>query len=248
MQHCVALRCVLLLLLASTALTRPAVAQDANAYTARDVADGGVISGHVTLTGTASAPTLIEITKDLEACGQEPQYTEDLIVDQNGSIQDVVVWLTDVREGKPWPSEIQSATLDQKGCRFAPHVLVVQAGQQFDVLNNDGVLHNVHTRGTENRPVNKAHPKFLPRLRIKLNHPEIVHVKCDAHEWMSGWIAVAAHPYYAVTDANGSYSLEGVPAGTYTLQFWHEQLGTQTQQVTVAANGRAQVDAAYVSN
>ncbi|MFQ6047587.1 MAG: carboxypeptidase regulatory-like domain-containing protein [Gemmatimonadales bacterium] len=230
--------------LISAAVT--ASSQQPVAYTAREVADGGTISGRVTLTGGAPAPERLEITKDREVCAREPKFAQDLVVSsENSGLRFVVVSITDIRAGKPWPSESTAITLDQNGCRFSPHILIVPAGQTFNILNNDGILHNVHTRSRANRPINKAQPGFLKSLRAQFPSPEIIRVDCDAHDWMRAWIVVAAHPYYAVTDENGRYRLENVPPGTYALEFWHERLGTQTHQVTVAANETAEANAAY---
>lgn len=220
--------------------------QQTVSYIAREVSDGGVISGRVTLAGKAPTPKQLVITKDPEVCGKEPKYEEDLVVDdQTGGLKNVVVWLGDIKEGKAWQARAEAIALGQDGCRFTPRVLVVPAGETFDILNNDGILHNVHTRSSENRPINKAQPKFLTRLRARFDYPEMVRVECDAHDWMSAWIAVAAHPYYAVTDERGNYDLENIPPGTYTLEFWHEKLGSQTQQVTVPARQMVQTDVVY---
>lgn len=227
-------------------ITAPISAQQGD-YVTGDVSDGGAIVGQVTFTGTASTPRRLAITIDTVVCAREPQFAEDLLVGGGGGLQNVVVWISDIREGKAWEPRHSPAALAQNGCRFVPHVLIVPVGEQFEVWNNDGILHNVHTRGTENRPVNKAQPGFLRSVRIRLAHAEIVHVECDAHNWMSGWIAVAAHPYYVITDQDGNYRLDDVPPGTYTLQFWHERLGTETQQVTVTAGGEAQVQARFAS-
>ncbi len=227
--------------------TVPSLGQQAGSYRPRTVSDGGVIVGQVTFSDPVPAPRRLEITQDGEVCDQEPKFAEDLVVGEDGGLLNVVVWLSDVREGKPWDTTSPPA-LDQRGCRFTPHVLIVQAGETFEVRNSDGILHNVHTRGTENRPVNKAQPGFLTSVRVRLPLPEIVHVRCDAHDWMSGWITVAAHPYYAITDGNGNFQLDNVPPGSYTLELWHEQLGSQTQQVTVTTGSDTRVQARFASN
>ncbi len=227
-------------------LTSLGSSQQAGPYVAREVADGGLITGTVTLAGDAGPPKELNITKDPEICGKEPKFEEDLVVSrETGGLKNVVVWLSDIKEGKAWEARTQPVTLDQNGCRFAPHVLIVPAGETLDILNSDGLLHNIHTRSSENRPINKAHPKFLKRLQATFKRPEIVRVDCDAHEWMRGWIAVAAHPYYAATDENGKYRLEDIPPGTYTLTLWHETLGDQTRKVNVTAGAEARVDLEY---
>jgi hypothetical protein len=102
-------------------------------------------------------------------------------------------------------------------------------------------MHNIHTVSTINPVVNKTQPSFKKRLRIKLRHPETIKVNCAIHPWMSAWFVVTGHPYYAITDANGGFTLTDVPAGTYAVQVWQERLGTQTQTIEVSPNGETNV-------
>lgn len=227
-----------------TTIPRAAYSQQTG-YVERPVADGGRISGRVSFAGPASPPALLKITTDVEVCGQEPQVEEQLVVNEGtGELRNVVVWLNDITAGKGWQADAP-AELNQERCRFKPHVLVVRAGETFSVLNSDGILHNFNTRSTENRPINKAQPGMLKRLGAKFDRPEIIAVECDVHSWMGAWIVVAAHPYYAITDENGHFMLEDVPPGTYTLEFWHETLGSQTRQVTVSSEGEVPIDLEY---
>lgn len=216
------------------------------AYTPGDVATAGTIRGTITFRGEVPAAERVEVTTDPEVCGVEPRLIADLLVaDGSDGVQDVVIWLSDIQEGKGWETPEEPRTLDQKGCTFTPHVLVVPAGEQFFAVNEDGVLHNIHTRSGENRPINKAQPGFLNRLPLKLQYPDIVRVECDAHNWMMAWIVVAAHPYYALTESDGSFRLENVPPGTYTMQVWHERLGTLSREVTVSADADVSVNVEY---
>ncbi|MEE9231504.1 MAG: carboxypeptidase regulatory-like domain-containing protein, partial [Acidobacteriota bacterium] len=140
------------------------------------------------------------------------------------------------------PAQAETApTLDQNGCQFIPHVVVVQAGKELTVLNSDGILHNVHTYSKENAPMNKAQPGFKKKMKVKFDQAEIVKVACDAHPWMSGWIFVSENPFATATDESGSFELAGVPPGTYELRLWHESLGEQTKQVTVKAGGETKI-------
>lgn len=218
----------------------------AQEYTAGPVSDGGTISGSVIHTGVAAERSVLVIDKDAEVCGQTSKSSAELIVDPaSHGIQNVVVSITDISHGKDWTLPDEGLTLDQKGCWFTPHVLVVPVGQSFHVLNDDDILHNVHTHGEENRPINKAQPKFLKRLKMSFRRAEFVQITCDVHGWMEGWVVAANHPYHAVTDENGNFRLENVPPGSYTLEFWHETLGKQSRQVQIAAGGAAQVEATF---
>jgi hypothetical protein len=120
--------------------------------------------------------------------------------------------------------------------------LAFPAGSTVEILNPDGILHNIHSYSTKNTPFNMAQPKFKKTLTVKIDKPEAVNVKCDVHGWMSGWLFVAENPYVGVTDDKGVVKLTDVPAGTYTLEVWHETLGKQTQKVTVKAKEEAKVN------
>ena len=137
--------------------------------------------------------------------------------------------------------ELKKVTLDQKGCEYHPHVLAFPAGSTVEILNPDGVLHNVHSYSKKNSPFNKAQPKFKKKMKVKIAKPEIISVKCDVHGWMSGWLFSAENPYFSVTDKTGSFKLTDVPPGTYNVEVWHETLGKQSQKVTVKAKKEVKV-------
>jgi len=112
---------------------------------------------------------------------------------------------------------------------------------EIDILNSDGILHNLHTYSTANPSINKAQPKFKKTMTEKLEKPEFVKITCDVHSWMLGWIAVMPHPYFGVTDANGVAKIENAPAGKQTIEVWHETLGKVTKDVEVKAGQTAKV-------
>ena len=199
---------------------------------------GGSIVGEVKFSGTPPAPKVVKVNKDNQACGDEKK-SEDLVVGANKGIKNAVV---SVVGGKgPAPKPAQKPVLDQKGCQFSPHVLLLPAGAEVDIQNPDGVLHNIHTFATANPSINKAQPKFKKVMTEKFDKPEIIKVQCDAHSWMLGWIVVTAHPHYAVTDAAGAFKLDNVPAGKHKVEVWHETLGKMTQEVEVKAGAPAKV-------
>ncbi len=205
----------------------------AQAYEAGEVKDGGSIHGTVTFAGAPPARKAVEVTKDKEVCGKEKHLTWDLIVGPHKGIENVVVRLVDIKKGKKWGS--MKATLDQNGCVYNPHVVVLPAGGELDILNSDGILHNIHTYSTANAPINKAQPKFKKVLSEKFAKPELIKATCDAHGWMLGWIVVSEHPYVAVTDEKGAFTLKDVPPGTYKLEVWQETLGKTVKDITVKA-------------
>jgi len=206
----------------------------------------GNVVGTVKYSGTAPAPKKIEKTKDTDVCGKMADTAEDLIVGSGGALKNVVV-MVQVPGAKPPAPPATAATLDQKGCWFRPHIQIVAPGQTFNIVNDDGILHNIHTTSKVNAPFNQAQPKFQKTIVKKFDKPEIVKLACDVHNWMNGWVVVQAHPYYALTGADGSFKIPNVPAGSYDVKFWHEKLGEQTGKVTVAASGDAKVDFSYAA-
>jgi plastocyanin len=205
-------------------------------YAGGSVSDGGSISGTVKLKGNAPAPKKLDVNKDKEVCGKTPKEDQSLVV-SGGNIANAVVTITDIKKGKQ--AEVKKVTLDQKGCEYHPHVLAFPAGTTVEILNPDGILHNVHSYSKANSPFNIAQPKFKKTLEQKIDKPEAIEVKCDVHSWMQGWLVATPNPYFAVTDKSGNFKLTDVPAGTYTVEVWHEKLGKSTQKVTVKAKDDA---------
>jgi plastocyanin len=207
-------------------------------YKGGDVKDAGSISGTVKFKGTAPAPKKLDISKDKEVCDKSPKTDPTLIVN-NGNLANAVITITDIKSGKK--VDAKKVTLDQKGCEYHPHVLAFPAGSAVEILNPDGILHNIHSYSKVNSPFNQAQPKFKKTLEVKIDKPEVIEVKCDVHGWMHGWLVATENPYFAVTDNSGSFKLTDVPAGSYTVEVWHEKLGKSTQKVTVKAKEEAKV-------
>jgi plastocyanin len=217
-----------------------------SAYTGGDVKDGGSISGTVKFAGAAPAPKKLEVSKDKEVCGKSAKTDQSLVV-SNGNLVNAVVSITDIKTGKKIDVS-KKVKLDQKECEYHPHVLAFPVGTTVEIQNPDGILHNVHSYSKVNPPFNIAQPKFKKTVDVKIEKPEAINLKCDVHGWMSGWLVATESPYVAVTDKSGSFKLTDVPAGTYTVQVWHETLadGTKTkpvtQKVTVKAKEEAKVN------
>ena len=216
---------------ASLSLASVALGYDAGA-----VSNGGSISGTITFTGDAPEVKPVEVTKDTKVCAQTQKYDESLVVGENKGIKNAVVSISNISNGKDFG---EAMVLDQKECVYTPHIVLTPAGSELEILNNDGILHNIHTYSEANPAFNQAQPKFKKKLKKKFDQPEVVRVECDAHGWMKGWIVVMEHPYYAVTDGEGKFSLGDVPAGEYEVKIWHETLGETMQKVTVEAGGDA---------
>src|SRR3990172_7287681 len=151
------------------------------AYEGGAVSDGGTITGVVKFKGAAPAPKKLEVTKDKEVCAKTAKNDPTLLV-SGGNLVNAVVSITDIKKGKKM--EPQKVTLDQNGCEYKPHVMAFGAGSTVEVLNPDGILHNVHSYSKVNSPFNMAQPKFKKTLTVKIDKPEVINVKCDVHASM----------------------------------------------------------------
>jgi len=215
-------------------------ATHAAAYEAMAVTDGGTLSGTVTIEGAAPPPAKIEVTKDPEVCGKEAKVAPALLVASGGGIANVVVTVK-AAKGKKNDVPATNPVFDQKTCEFHPHVLVFPAGSTIDVINSDGILHNIHTTGTANPSQNQAQPKFKPKIQIKVDKPETIAIKCDVHGWMSAWWVATDTPYVAVTDAGGNFKIADLPPGDYEVELWQEKLGKATQKASIKAKEETKV-------
>jgi len=223
-----------LFLSALAVVATASLAARAAAYEAMAVTDGGTLSGTVTIEGTAPPPAKIEVTKDPEVCGKESKEKVNpaLLVGPGGGIANVVVTVK-ATKGKKLEVPATNPVFDQKTCEFHPHVLVFPAGSTIDVINSDGILHNIHTTSTVNPSQNQAQPKFKPKIQIKVEKPETIAIKCDVHGWMSGYWVATETPYVAVTAADGSFKIADLPPGDYDVELWQEKLGKVTQKASI---------------
>lgn len=219
------------------------------AYDVATVPDGGVVRGKVTFQGAVPAARRLQITKDLEVCGDGPSERQEVSVSA-GALRDVVVTIQEVKQGKAWPTG--EVNLDQKKCTFLPYVQVVAPSAPLGIINSDPVLHNLHPfelHGTTKRTLfNLAQPKQGSKI-VKTIAPrasEVVRLECDAHTWMLAWLYVPRNPYYAVVAPDGSFSIDQVPPGTYTVRAWHPTLGTQERRVAIGPRGQTDVAFAFL--
>ncbi len=195
----------------------------AGRYKVIEVKNGASVSGQVTFSGDVPR-IILPVTKDTKVChvtGKEGKPSPRLVVGKEGGVKNTVVFLTKVPKGKPFPKS--DPVLDQKSCAFEPHVLLVPQRSKLKIRNSDPVLHNVHAYLRRADVFNLALPTKGQVIEKRLRRAGVVRLKCDAgHTWMSGYVFVMEHPYYAVADEKGQFSLENVPAGKYTLRVWHE--------------------------
>ena len=193
----------------------------------------GSISGKVVLSGSVPSPKKLDVTIDQYVCGNAKEG-EDLLLSPQREIRNAVVWLDNPPASATAPALPTTVEMDQTKCVFMPHVVIVPAGGTVNFLNSDRLLHNIHTTPKVNPAINRTQPKDRT-IPFTFEKPEIVRINCDLHSWMQAWVVVAAHPYYAVTGANGGFSFNDLPPGQYKLQAWQERLGTSTASVTVGS-------------
>lgn len=212
----------------------------APAAAAVDPATVGTISGMANFGGMVPTMDAIDMSAEADcaaAYGADGPMAQNVLV-SNGGLANVFVYLSEGVSGAPAASG--SAELDQVNCRYTPHVLGVQSGQDIEISNSDNLLHNINATPTENRGFNISQPRAGITSTQRFAVAEVmVPVRCDVHGWMQAYIGVVDHPYFAVTGADGSYSIANVPAGDYTLTAWHEEFGTMSASVTVTAGGTA---------
>jgi hypothetical protein len=191
----------------------------------------GIIRGRIEFAG--KAPVMKPIITTEACCQNEPPLTEEtVVVNPNGTLANTFVFL----EGAPQTDGAAQppALLDQVKCRYVPHALAIQSGQTLNVRSSDPTMHNVHSMPTLNPARNLSMSKAGDQTSMRFMLPEFVPVRCDVHPWMSAWVGVFDNPFHAVTQEQGSFSISGIPAGTYKLVAWHEIYGRQEQTVTVA--------------
>lgn len=214
-----------------------------------DPATAGTITGRVTFAGTA--PSLPPQRMDADPnCVQQGGTAPDesIVLGADGALRNVFVYVKDGLGSLRFPVPSTPVVLDQKGCRYVPHVLGAQVGQDVEIVNSDPTLHNIHAVPMSNREFNTGQP--LPGMKHthRFTAREVmVPFKCDVHPWMHAYIGVLDHPFFAVTSTDGSFELKGLPPGTYTVEAWHETLGMQTQMVTIGAKETGTVEFSFKS-
>jgi plastocyanin len=161
--------------------------------------------------------------------------SDAVVVGADGAVQNTFVYIKDGLD-KAYSFDVPATAvmLDQKGCRYVPRVIGIRAGQRLEVVNTDATLHNVHALPMQNQEFNHGQKEKDPNIVHTFTVPEVmVRFKCDVHGWMTAYVGVMAHPFFAVTGQDGTFKIDGVPPGTYTVGVWHEKFGESTQSVTL---------------
>jgi plastocyanin len=202
-----------------------------------DTATAGTVKGVVTLDGTAPKNEGIKMNAD-PVCVREnktPQFQETYLVGSDGkSLANVFVYVKDGLGNYVYDTPTTPARIDQKECRYHPHVFGMRVGQKLEIVNSDPTLHNIHAVPKANTEFNNGQPIQGMKMDHTFTAKEVmVPFKCDVHGWMNAYVGVLDHPFFAVTDEEGKFDIKGLPPGTYTIEAWHEKGGTVTQSVTV---------------
>jgi plastocyanin len=213
-----------------------------------DPATAATITGKVSFEGEKPKQPVIRMDAEA-ACAalhKEPVYAQQVVVNDNNTLEYVFVYVKEGLGDKTFEVSKDPVVLDQKGCLYHPHMIGVQTGQPLKILNSDPTTHNIHPVPQNNREWNKSmSPGVSPLEQTFAREEVMIPVKCNVHPWMKSYIGVLKHPFFAVTGKDGSFEIKGLPPGDYTIEAWHEKLGTSTQKVTVAAKETKTVDFSF---
>lgn len=231
---------------------KPAAKTDASATPAGgaaatpDMENGATVTGKVMFTGDKPVMKNVDMSA-VPACvtaHKTPAKYEDAIVNDNGTLKYAFVWVkSGLPADKTWQVPTTPVALTQEGCMYSPHVIGAMAGQDLDIKNADPTNHNIHPMPTNNADFNQSQPPGAPDITHNFPREEVlIPTKCNVHPWMKAYIGVVSNPFFAVTGDDGSFTIKGLPPGTYTIQVVHEKYGTSEQQVTVAPKDSKTVD------
>ena len=200
----------------------------------------GTLSGRVNFDGNPPKKKTIKMDAD-PVCGsahKEPVYNQSFIINEAGYLQNVLVYLKDVKYDGNTPDT--QAVLDQNGCMYSPHVQGMMVGQDLLIKNSDATLHNIHGLPKLNSEFNFAMPKVVKEKAIKMAKAEnFIKIKCDVHSWMKAYVSVFDHPYFAVTDDSGHYQIDNIPPGDYEVIAWQEKFKDKTLNASVTVSDSA---------
>jgi len=210
----------------------------AAAPAAMDDANAGSITGKVSFAG--DKPVMKTLSMDaVPNCARAhttPQKSQEVMVNENGTLKNVFVWVKAGVPDKQWPVPPSAVKLEQKGCMYEPHVLGVMATQEIEIINDDPTNHNIHPLPKVNQEWNESQPpKGDPKKKSFARQEVLISVKCNVHPWMRAYIGVVGHPFFAVTGDDGTFTIKGLPPGTYTIEAIQEKFGSKEMQVTVGA-------------
>jgi hypothetical protein len=200
-----------------------------------DPATAGTVAGKVVFEGTAPENPPVKLDSDPACSREHPNGLKlDTVLVTNGGLDNVFVYVKDGLGNYFFETPSTPVTLDQKGCNYTPHVFGVRVGQPLEIVNSDPTLHNVNAMAHANQSFNLGQAiQGMKNAKVFTTPEVMVRIKCDVHSWMNAYAGVLNHPYFAVTANGGAFELKNLPPDTYTIEAWHEKLGTATQSVTL---------------
>lgn len=214
-------------------------------------AAGGTISGKIKFTGTAPRNPTIDMSEEA-ACKAKYKTTpteENVVAGPANALANVFVYVkSGVPAGQTFTAPAEPVVLDQNGCRYHPHVFGIMVGQSFVIQNSDPVLHNIKAIAKNNRPFNVSQPSAGMKTTRTFSAAEVmVNLECNVHGWMHASLGVLPHPFFAVSGTDGSYTIKGLPPGTYVIEAWHEKYGPQTATVSVTGSETKTADFGFAA-
>ena len=208
-------------------------------YRVIEVEKGGGIAGTTKLVGDYPPSRMSNVTRDHEACGQYHPMENFIVDPQTRGLKNVVITIKDIAAGKGY-KELPDPVISQEQCVYIPHVQVFKPQTKLTIRNNDGVLHNIHAYTAEQTLFNIAQPSYVKKWPVRdLDADAVINVQCDVHEWMNAYLFPVEHPYFAISNKAGAFEIDQVPPGSYTIQAWHEVLGTMEKTVVITAGAAA---------
>jgi hypothetical protein len=205
-------------------------------------AAGGTLTGTVSFEGTP--PAMEPLKANADPFCSTTAATDETVLIKNGKLRNVAIRLVN---GPAGTAPTEPVVIDQVACMYRPRVSVAVEGQQLLIKNSDGTLHNVHSYVGTKTAFNQAQPPNAAPLQKPFKAADVMTLKCDVHPWMKGYIVYSKSPYAAVTAEDGKFEIKGIPPGKYTVETWHEKLGTQTQEVTVTEDKSTTLNVTYAA-
>ena len=216
-----------------------------------DPATAATLTGTAALEGTAPEQKSIQMAAD-PVCAKlhtSPVTTEFVVANENGTLQNVFVYVKEGLGNRKFDTPSDAVKLDQQGCTYHPHVFGIMVGQGLEIVNSDDTLHNIHAMPEKNQQFNIGQPIKGLTTKKKFETAEVmVPFKCDVHKWMNAYAGVLGHPYFSVTGDTGSFEIGNLPPGDYVVEAWHETLGTQTQNVTVGEKESKEITFSFTAS
>ena len=208
-----------------------------------DATKAGHVAGRIVFEGTPPENPMVKMASDpacLRAHAEGLRFENFVVSD--GGLDNVFVYVKDGLGNYYFDVPTEAVKLDQVGCRYVPHVFGARVGQPIEIANSDETMHNVHAIPNVNREFNFGQAmKGMKNTEVFTTREVMVPFSCNVHPWMKAYGGILDHPYFAVTSAGGKFELKNLPAGTYTVEAWHEKMPAQTQTVTIAEKETKQI-------